>query len=179
MVCPKCGKVVPQGASFCQCCGSGINKTGGKRTVVAILVGIVLVITFAALLVFKPGFISIKDSFGISSGDKKNEEERKNNDLETLDGVYNACVTAAADPDITQVPGSDQKGITLGEIGNTPGLEEWYNEVMSILRIDKPEDLKFTSKASGGNSEPILIDIDKNGNYTLRKGSLSIPKLVQ
>lgn len=97
------------------------------------------------------------------------EKSRTSADKDQLDSVYNACTIAASDPEITDVP-------TTGGSSLISGGTSWAAEVRSTLGITSGGSLKWKSKSAGpGMGEP-TISIDGQGNFTVTKGSLSVPE---
>lgn len=103
------------------------------------------------------------------------EKSRVSADKDTLDSFYTACTTAAADPDITNVPtNSTYTTFTGGSTAST-----WSSEVSDTIGSTDGY-LKFKSKMAGngtqapanGKAQPQYQVI--NGNFTVKVGSITI-----
>lgn len=95
------------------------------------------------------------------------EKSRASADMDQLDSVYNACTIAASDPDITDAPTGPATATISGS---------WGNEVLSTLGVTNIGDLKWKSKSAGQGSGAPTISVDAQGNFTVTKGSLSVPE---
>lgn len=95
------------------------------------------------------------------------EKSRVSSDKDQLDSFYTACTTAAADPELKNVP-ADGTGIT----GFTPSTnsEDWAYEVANTMGTTAP---KWKSKASGnaGGQFWPSYSTDANGNFTVYLGA--------
>jgi prepilin-type N-terminal cleavage/methylation domain-containing protein len=95
------------------------------------------------------------------------EKSRVSSDKDQLDSFYTACTTAAADPDLTGIPGN-----SVGKM-NFPGsgtAGTWTAEVVDTMGGTAP---KWKSKASGaaGTTAWPQFSTDANGNFTVYLGS--------
>lgn len=95
------------------------------------------------------------------------EKSRVSADKDQLDSFYTACTTAAADPDLTGVPGYGL-GKTAFNGGGTDG--SWTKEVVDTMGGSAP---KWKSKASGnaGSNAWPSYSTDAKGNFTVYIGS--------
>lgn len=108
------------------------------------------------------------------------EKSRVSADMDQLDSVYTACTTAAADPELTDVPGNNASG-TL----SSGGSGTWTSEVCDTIGSTDGK-LKWKSKRSGGSAtskpagdkEPTW-QTDAKGNFTLTIGDLSVSSKKQ
>lgn len=96
------------------------------------------------------------------------EKSRVSADKDQLDSVYNACTIAASDPDITDAPSSQSGSVTVSG--------SWGNEVLSTLGVTSMNDLKWKSKSAGQGTGGPTISTDAQGNFTITRGSLSVPE---
>ena len=124
------------------------------------LVELIIVIAIMAILigVLAPQYI------------KYVEKSRESADKDLLDSVYNACTTAASDPEITDAPvNGDDPASTLGSA--TKGDGSWGGEVLATLGADSFSDVENKLKSKKANPKDIKIDVDANGNFTVYTGS--------
>lgn len=92
------------------------------------------------------------------------EKSRVSADKDTLDSIYTACTTAAADPD----------NAGSSDMTNIDGSTSWASDVRSTLGITNTASLKFKSKSASAGA--LSVTTDSIGNYTVQKGSLSVPE---
>lgn len=126
------------------------------------LVELIIVIAIMAILigVLAPQYLKYVEKSKVSS------------DKDTLDAIYNACVTAAADPDLSQsVPSA---GFNFHSLPSG----SWGNEVLSTLGLTNATGIsaKLKSKTcinAGGNPS---VGVDSAGNFTVTCGSLKVPE---
>jgi type IV pilus assembly protein PilA len=97
------------------------------------------------------------------------EKSRVSADKDQLDSVYNACTTAASDPDITDYP-TTAGAVSIGTTG------QFGPEVLSTLGITNIGSLKWKSKSAVAGTAAPNISVDSQGNFTVTKGSLSVPE---
>jgi prepilin-type N-terminal cleavage/methylation domain-containing protein len=97
------------------------------------------------------------------------EKSRVSADKDQLDSVYTACTTAASDADITD--GSVPSAAGTVTIGGQFG-----SEVLDTLGVTDIAALKWKSKSAGAGSGAPTISADANGNFTVTRGSLSVPE---
>ena len=122
------------------------------------LVELIIVIAIMAILigVLAPQYI------------KYVEKSRVSADKDLLDSVYNACTTAASDPDLTGVP------TTSGAqtISGTAGDGTWGGEVLSTLGVSQWTQVnsKLKSKIAKTTSS-IVVEMDAQGNFTVYVGT--------
>lgn len=96
------------------------------------------------------------------------EKSRVSADKDQLDSFYTACTTAAADPDLTQVPTNVTTAVPFAP--NNPGSDTWTYEVVNTMGGSAP---KWKSKASshpGATAWPSFA-ADVNGNFTVYMGA--------
>ena len=122
------------------------------------LVELIIVIAIMAILigVLAPQYI------------KYVEKSRVSADKDLLDSVYNACTTAASDPDLTGVPtGSGTKTVS-----GSAGDGTWGGEVLSTLGVTqwKQVNSKLKSKIAKSTGS-IVVETDAQGNFTVYVGS--------
>lgn len=96
------------------------------------------------------------------------EKSRVSADKDQLDSVYTACTTAASDADITDAPS------TSGVPANFSS--SWGSEVMSTLGVTNMASLRWKSNSAGKGSGIPSIYVDNQGNFTVEKGSLTVPE---
>ena len=96
------------------------------------------------------------------------EKSRVSADKDQLDSIYNACTIASSDPDILDAPSS--QNASVGFTGS------WGAEVLSTLGISSANELKWKSKSAGQGSGAPTISTDAQGNFTITRGSLSVPE---
>jgi len=122
------------------------------------LVELIIVIAIMAILigVLAPQYI------------KYVEKSRVSADKDLLDSIYNACTTAASDPDITDVPTTGGLGTALiaGTTANT-----WSGEVLSTLGATNFTSVQGKLKSKVAKGSNINIEIDGKGNFTVWVGS--------
>ena len=95
------------------------------------------------------------------------EKSRVSADKDQLDSFYTACTTAAADPELKNVP-ADGTGQTA--FSPSANSEDWSFEVANTMGGTAP---KWKSKASGtpGNTAWPSYSTDANGNFTVYMGA--------
>lgn len=122
------------------------------------LVELIIVIAIMAILigVLAPQYI------------KYVEKSRVSADKDLLDSVYNACTTAASDPDLTGVPtGSGQKTVS-----GSAGDGTWGGEVLSTLGVTQWTQVNSKLKSKIAKStNSIVVETDAQGNFTVYVGS--------
>lgn len=122
------------------------------------LVELIIVIAIMAILigVLAPQYI------------KYVEKSRVSADKDLLDSVYNACTTAASDPDLTGVPTTSGTQTVSG----TAGDGTWGGEVLSTLGVSQWAQVnsKLKSKIAKTTSS-IVVEMDAQGNFTVYVGT--------
>ena len=122
------------------------------------LVELIIVIAIMAILigVLAPQYI------------KYVEKSRVSADKDLLDSVYNACTTAASDPEISAgtIPNPNTSGISV-----TSGAGTWGGEVLNTLGTSSFGTVEAKLKSKIGRNQNIKIDTDANGNFTVYVGS--------
>lgn len=122
------------------------------------LVELIIVIAIMAILigVLAPQYI------------KYVEKSRVSADKDLLDSVYNACTTAASDPDLTGVPtGSGAKTVS-----GSAGDGTWGGEVLSTLGVTQWTQVNSKLKSKIAKStNSIVVETDAQGNFTVYVGS--------
>lgn len=108
------------------------------------------------------------------------EKSRVSADMDQLDSVYTACTTAAADPDLTDVPGKNVSDTLKSGSSGT-----WTAEVCDTIGSADGK-LKWKSKRSGGASAAKAAGVaapvwstDANCNFVLKIGDLSVSSKKQ
>lgn len=123
------------------------------------LVELIIVIAIMAILigVLAPQYI------------KYVEKSRVSADKDLLDSVYNACTTAASDPELTGVPATSGV-IPAASFTSTAGT--WGGEVLSTLGVSQWTQVnsKLKSKIAKTTSS-IVVEMDAQGNFTVYVGS--------
>lgn len=122
------------------------------------LVELIIVIAIMAILigVLAPQYI------------KYVEKSRVSADKDLLDSVYNACTTAASDPDLTGVPTASGTQTVSG----TAGDGTWGGEVLSTLGVSQWTQVNSKLKSKIAKStNSIVVETDAQGNFTVYVGS--------
>lgn len=123
------------------------------------LVELIIVIAIMAILigVLAPQYI------------KYVEKSRVSADKDLLDSVYNACTTAASDPEISAgtLPSANTSGIAV----NAGSTGTWGQEVLNTLGTSNFASVNAKLKSKIGRGNSIKIDTDANGNFTVYVGS--------
>ena len=96
------------------------------------------------------------------------EKSRVSADKDQLDSFYTACTTAAADPELKDVPTNVTSKTAFTP--NNPGSDTWTYEVVNTMGGSAP---KWKSKASdkAGDTAWPSFTADANGNFTVYMGS--------
>lgn len=121
------------------------------------LVELIIVIAIMAILigVLAPQYI------------KYVEKSRVSADKDLLDSVYNACTTAASDPDLTGVPTTSGKQTVSGIAGDGT----WGGEVLSTLGVSQWTQVNSKLKSKIAKStNSIVVETDAQGNFTVYVG---------
>lgn len=102
------------------------------------------------------------------------EKSRITADRNLLETVFQACSTASADDDITDLPRAGDTNITVDPAGSHPN---WSTRVLEILGAsdfeqDVAEELKsaVATKTDRGNKQ-IMIEVDGNNQFTVYVGA--------
>lgn len=122
------------------------------------LVELIIVIAIMAILigVLAPQYI------------KYVEKSRVSADKDLLDSVYNACTTAASDPDLTGVPTTSGTQTVSG----TAGDGTWGGEVLSTLGVSQWTQVNSKLKSKiAKNKNGIVVETDAQGNFTVYVGT--------
>lgn len=122
------------------------------------LVELIIVIAIMAILigVLAPQYI------------KYVEKSRVSADKDLLDSVYNACTTAASDPDLTGVPTTPGAQTVSG----TAGDGTWGGEVLSTLGVSQWTQVNSKLKSKIAKStNSIVVETDAQGNFTVYVGT--------
>lgn len=96
------------------------------------------------------------------------EKSRVSADKDQLDSVYTACTTAASDADITDAPSTPGGSVAI--------TGSWGAEVQSTLGVTNLNSLRWKSNSAGKGSGIPNISVDAQGNFTVQKGSLTVPE---
>lgn len=101
------------------------------------------------------------------------EKSRVSSDKDQLDSFYTACTTAAADPDLTDVPAYNSSAtFTPGSVDGT-----WSAEVTDTMGGStikwKSKQSTTTGTVAAANTWP-SYSTDAKGNFTVTMGNLSI-----
>lgn len=122
------------------------------------LVELIIVIAIMAILigVLAPQYI------------KYVEKSRVSADKDLLDSVYNACTTAASDPDLTGVPTTSGTQTVSGIAGDGT----WGGEVLSTLGVSQWTQVNSKLKSKIAKStNSIVVETDAQGNFTVYVGT--------
>lgn len=122
------------------------------------LVELIIVIAIMAILigVLAPQYI------------KYVEKSRVSADKDLLDSVYNACTTAASDPDLTGVPTTSGAQTVSG----TAGDGTWGGEVLSTLGVSQWTQVNSKLKSKiAKRTNSIVVETDAQGNFTVYVGT--------
>ncbi len=125
------------------------------------LVELIIVIAIMAILigVLAPQYLKYVEKSKVSS------------DKDTLDAIYNACVTAAADPDLSaNVP------TTNFDFGSSFPNNSWGSEVLSTLGLTNVNGISAKLKSKTCNNSAVNVNVDAAGNFTVTCGSLKVPE---
>ena len=95
------------------------------------------------------------------------EKSRVSADKDQLDSVYTACTTAASDADIVDAPSTSGPANITGS---------WGAEVQSTLGVTNLGSLNWKSNSAGKGMNSPSIYVDSQGNFTVTKGSLTVPE---
>lgn len=128
------------------------------------LVELIIVIAIMAILigVLAPQYLKYVEKSKVSS------------DKDTLDSVYQACTTAAADPDLSQtVPAN---GYTGNANNWTAGTEDWTAEVLTTLGLQDASSLTAKLKSKSCKGSDVSIGVDSLGNFVVSCGGIRIPE---
>ncbi len=128
------------------------------------LVELIIVIAIMAILigVLAPQYLKYVEKSKVSS------------DKDTLDSIYNACITAAADPDLAQsVPANNTQ---FAFTGITSSGADWSGEVLTTLGLTDASSIATKIKSKSCKSSPISISVDGMGNFTVSCGGIKIPE---
>lgn len=127
------------------------------------LVELIIVIAIMAILigVLAPQYLKYVEKSKVSS------------DKDTLDSVYNACTTAAADPDFAQsVPGNG----TSFNLNGASGGDDWTGEVLTTLGLTNSSSITTKLKSKSMKGSPVVISVDASGNFSVSCGGVRIPE---
>lgn len=129
------------------------------------LVELIIVIAIMAILigVLAPQYLKYVEKSKVSS------------DKDTLDSVYQACTTAAADPDLSQSVPANNASIDFVTDMSGSG-NDWTSEVLTTLGLSDASSLttKLKSKSCKGNA--VSVGVDSMGNFTVSCGGIKIPE---
>lgn len=125
------------------------------------LVELIIVIAIMAILigVLAPQYLKYVEKSKVSS------------DKDTLDAIYNACVTAAADPDLSADVPTTSFVFATGLPSNS-----WGNEVLSTLGLSNAAGISAKLKSKTCNTASVNVDVDAAGNFTVTCGNLKVPE---
>ncbi len=126
------------------------------------LVELIIVIAIMAILigVLAPQYLKYVEKSKLSS------------DKDTLDSIYNACITAAADPDLSQTVPPNNSSFAFAGIG---GTTDWTGEVLTTLGLTNSNSITAKIKSKSCKGSPISISVDSMGNFTVSCGGIKIP----
>ena len=89
-----------------------------------------------------------------------------------LDSIYNACVTAAADPDLS---GSVPANNTSYVFTTFSGTDDWTGEVLTTLGLTNANSITAKIKSKSCKGSQIDVSVDAMGNFTVSCGGIKIP----
>lgn len=126
------------------------------------LVELIIVIAIMAILigVLAPQYLKYVEKSKLSS------------DKDTLDSIYNACVTAAADPDLS---GSVPANNTSYVFTTFSGTDDWTGEVLTTLGLTNANSITAKIKSKSCKGSQIDVSVDAMGNFTVSCGGIKIP----
>lgn len=128
------------------------------------LVELIIVIAIMAILigVLAPQYLKYVEKSKVSS------------DKDTLDSVYQACTTAAADPDLSQsVPAN---GVSFAANSMTGSGNDWTSEVLTTLGLSDSSSLALKLKSKSCKGQSVSVSVDSMGNFTVSCGGIKIPE---
>lgn len=128
------------------------------------LVELIIVIAIMAILigVLAPQYLKYVEKSKVSS------------DKDTLDSVYQACTTAAADPDLSQsVPAN---GASFQANSMTGSGNDWTSEVLTTLGLSNSSSLTLKLKSKSCKGQNVSVGVDSMGNFTVSCGGIKIPE---
>lgn len=96
------------------------------------------------------------------------EKSRLSADKDLLDSIYNACTTAASDPDLTSVPAANTPSVAIAN--------DWGSEVLNTLGNSNYASITGKLKSKSCKNSPVSISTDSNGNFTVSCGGIKIPE---
>lgn len=128
------------------------------------LVELIIVIAIMAILigVLAPQYLKYVEKSKVSS------------DKDTLDSVYNACTTAAADPDFAASVPANSSSFNLN--GATAGTDDWTAEVLTTLGLTNSSSITGKLKSKSMKGSNVVISVDATGNFTVSCGGVKIPE---
>lgn len=131
------------------------------------LVELIIVIAIMAILigVLAPQYI------------KYVEKSRVSADKDVLDSVYNACNTAASDPDVSstdipKAPSGTTKTVDFTSVGGVT-FKKAVEEILGTTVDGAANQLKSKSTSKG----TITITVDANGNFSVTSGQITVPEV--
>lgn len=127
------------------------------------LVELIIVIAIMAILigVLAPQYLKYVEKSKVSS------------DKDTLDSVYNACTTAAADPDLAaSVPANS----TSFNLNGASGATDWTGEVLTTLGLSNSASITAKLKSKSMQGSNVVVSIDAQGNFSVSCGGVRIPE---
>lgn len=127
------------------------------------LVELIIVIAIMAILigVLAPQYLKYVEKSKVSS------------DKDTLDSVYNACTTAAADPDLSASVPANGSSFNLN---GASGTDDWTGEVLTTLGLTNSNSITTKLKSKSMKGSNVLISVDNMGNFTVSCGGVKIPE---
>lgn len=128
------------------------------------LVELIIVIAIMAILigVLAPQYLKYVEKSKVSS------------DKDTLDSVYNACTTAAADPDFAQSVPSNSTSFNLNGASSTG--DDWTGEVLTTLGLTNSSSITSKLKSKSMKGSDVVISLDASGNFSVSCGGVRIPE---
>ena len=102
------------------------------------------------------------------------EKSKVSSDKDTLDSIYQACTTAAADPDLSQSVPANSQSFPFTNI--SAGTDTWSAEVLTTLGLSNPSSISTKIKSKQCKGSPINISVDNMGNFSVSCGGIKIPE---
>ena len=127
------------------------------------LVELIIVIAIMAILigVLAPQYLKYVEKSKVSS------------DKDTLDSVYTACTTAAADPYLSASVPANSSNFNLN---GASGTDDWTGEVLTTLGLTNSSSITAKLKSKSCKGSDVQISIDSMGNFTVSCGGIRIPE---
>ena len=128
------------------------------------LVELIIVIAIMAILigVLAPQYLKYVEKSRISA------------DKDVLDSVYNACTTAASEPELTDVPGYNTN-FNLDATSDTD-TGHWTGVVLNTLGTTNGSSVSAKLKSKSCKGQHIYVSEDSYGNFIVTCSDIVIPE---